>query len=66
MDELEQLARELLAKAEELGLDSLSITWHIGNKSQERSYYCSDEDADAAFLKDVLEKAKGDGPEKEG
>jgi len=37
--ELEAMARALLAKAEDMGLDSMSISWTRGEKQQERVYY---------------------------
>jgi len=37
--ELEAMARELLSKAEDMGLDSMSISWAKGEKQQERAYY---------------------------
>ncbi len=53
---LEQLAQQVLDRAEELGVDSASVTWWFGDKQQERSYFNAS-DIEKAKEKAILDAA---------
>lgn len=55
-EKLEQLAQQILDRAEELGVDSISVSWWFGNEQQERSYFNAS-DIEKAKEKAILDAA---------